>query len=139
MTINSFTKDNAFLSNFAPCRVTLAGHGLVYRSVEQAYVAAKTLDLDKRHEVLLMSGGQAKRWGRMLTLRLDWDDVRLPIMLDLVRQKFKDPDLAALLLATGAQQLVEGNFWGDTFWGVCRGVGENHLGKILMQVRKEIS
>ena len=45
----------------------------------------------------------------------------------------------ANLLATGKATLVEGNSWGDTFWGVCRGKGKNMLGKILMRVRKRLA
>ena len=56
-----------------------------------------------------------------------------------VREKFKThPDLAAQLLATDPQELVEGNHWKDTYWGVCDGIGQNNLGKILMIVRDEI-
>jgi len=58
-------------------------------------------------------------------------------MLDLVRKKFENPLLRAMLLATEDAVLVEGNTWNDTFWGVCRGRGENWLGRILMQVREE--
>ena len=82
--------------------------------------------------------GQAKRIGRRIELRPGWDDVRDEIMLDLIRIKFYLPSLATKLLATGDAELVEGNYWGDTYWGVSRGRGENRLGQILMQVRDEI-
>ena len=59
----------------------------------------------------------------------------LDVMRDLVVQKFSDPLLQSLLETTGDEELIEGNHWGDVFWGVCKGVGENHLGKILMKVR----
>jgi hypothetical protein len=60
-------------------------------------------------------------------------------MESLVKEKFtRDTELGAKLVATGDEELVEGNYWGDTFWGVCRGVGQNHLGKILMKVREEL-
>jgi ribA/ribD-fused uncharacterized protein len=72
-------------------------------------------------------------------LRSDWTEIRLEIMEKIVRAKFwQNPHLARKLVATGDQKLVEGNRWNDTFWGVCRGVGENHLGKILMRVREEL-
>ncbi len=58
-------------------------------------------------------------------------------MLDLLRIKFTIPTLRERLLATGDQTLIEGNTWGDTYWGVCRGVGLNNLGTLLMQVREE--
>ena len=71
-------------------------------------------------------------------MRSDWLDVRLRLMKELVRRKFENPELRSLLLSTGTTVLVEGNQWGDTFWGVCKGVGENHLGLILMEIREEL-
>jgi len=135
--INSFRGKNRFLSNFWPAPVTL--DGVEYPSTENAYQAAKTLDLECRKVFETCSSGDAKKLGRQLTVRDDWKNISLGIMLDLNRQKFQDEELKAKLKATGDQELVEGNTWGDTFWGVCNGVGENHLGKILMQVRKEVS
>ena len=81
-----------------------------------------------------------KRFGKTIKLRLDWEEVKVQIMLGLLRQKFKKgSSLGNRLLATGNQKLIEGNTWGDTFWGVCQGKGLNVLGKLLMQVRDEIS
>ena len=132
--ITSFSGSNRFLSNFWPCQVVLDDE--LYASVEHAYVAAKTLDLDLRHRIReYPTAGQVKRLGRQLTLRSDWESVKLDVMEELVSQKFTDPTLRALLLETGDAELVEGNHWGDVFWGVCKGVGQNHLGKILMKVR----
>ena len=91
-----------------------------------------------RHVASMSLPGEAKRWGRNITLRADWEHVKLPIMLNLVRQKFANDPLRAKLLGTGEHELIEGNHWNDTFWGVCRGVGSNRLGKILMQVRAEL-
>jgi hypothetical protein len=59
-------------------------------------------------------------------------------MTEIIRLKFQNPGLKAKLLATGNQELIEGNTWGDCYWGVCEGNGQNHLGKILMQVREEL-
>ena len=135
--IDSFKGENRFLSNFWPAEVEL--DGMLFPTVEHAYVAAKTLDPEKRAEIRLVNTpGQVKRLGRTLDLRADWDEVKLGIMEGLVRQKFQHPELAALLLATGDQELVEGNTWDDTFWGVCFDVGCNHLGLILMKVRDEL-
>lgn len=111
-----------------------------YGSNEHAFVASKTLDLGERawvrHEP---NPYHAKRMGRRLALRPDWEDIKLHVMETLVREKFaRHPDLAKQLLATGDVELVERNHWGDTFWGVCNGRGENHLGRILMLVRDEL-
>jgi ribA/ribD-fused uncharacterized protein len=135
--IDSFRGAHRFLSNFHPCRVALDGE--VYRSVEHAYQAAKTTNRERRKEVHSLTAGRAKRWGSALPLRPDWEAVKLGMMRDLLRQKFLgDEGLATQLHATGDQDLIEGNTWGDTYWGVCRGRGHNHLGRLLMQVRSEL-
>lgn len=136
--INSFRDKYFFLSNFYHCWVMLDGK--YYPSVEHAYQAAKTLDPIEREKIKNASNpGTAKRLGRVCTHRSDWKKIKVDIMTDLVRQKFiRSHDLAEKLLSTGSEELVEGNTWGDTFWGVYRGRGENHLGKILMQVRREL-
>jgi ribA/ribD-fused uncharacterized protein len=83
-----------------------------------------------------MTGREAKKFGRKVKLRDDWNDVRLQIMGEVVLTKFVvNKDLRDKLIATGQRELIEGNTWHDTFWGVCNGKGGNHLGKILMEVR----
>lgn len=136
MRIEAFTGQWRFLSNFWPCKVEF--EGLVYPSVEHAYQAAKTVDPVERAQVRNAgSASIAKRLGRRVTQRPDWAETRVEIMHNLVKQKFSDPALLQLLLSTGDAELVEGNEWGDTFWGVCRGQGQNQLGKLLMLVRRE--
>lgn len=110
-----------------------------FPSTEHAYQAAKTLDMAARSAIqALPTCGQAKRAGQQLALRSDWEQVKRDVMLDLQRQKYAVPELRSLLDATGDAELIEGNTWGDTYWGVCRGVGQNWLGRLLMQVRDEI-
>lgn len=140
MVISEFQGEYRYLSNFWDFKVPIVLDGIEFFSVETAYQAAKTLDQTKRIEISKMDVRSAKQVGKTLLLRMDWPQVKLDIMLDLVRQKFfNNPELAQLLLKTGNAQLVEGNWWNDTFWGVCRGKGENHLGKILMKVRAELT
>lgn len=136
--IDSFSGEYHFLSNFSQAEVWL--DGMSYRNTEAAYQAAKTFDIRQRRQIqLAATPNDAKRLGRKTTLRSDWEDVKLDIMYRVVRQKFRQHNnLTDMLLATGNKDLVEGNWWGDTYWGVCRGVGENHLGKTLMRVRHEI-
>ena len=136
--ISSFKGEHRFLSNFWPCQVEYEGY--VYPSVEHAYVSAKiscTSEERKELNAILaqMTAGQAKKFGKELPLREDWNVVRLSIMQELLLQKFNDPELKAKLLATGDKELVEGNTWGDKFWGVCDGEGSNHLGRLLMRIR----
>ena len=136
-TIDRFAEDYEFLSNFAPSPIEF--EGIRYPTVEHAYQAQKSLDPDFRQSVAeLATPGRAKRAGQRVALRADWDDVRIPIMTELLRLKFADPELGQRLLGTGAAELIEGNSWGDRFWGVCQGEGENRLGRILMQLRDEL-
>ena len=134
--IKSFSGDYRFLSNFYPVKVVL--DGVTYPTVENAYQAAKTLDLEKRMMFLDVFPGFAKRLGQRLELRPDWNDVKLDIMKRLNEQKYMRPDLRKKLCDTYPIDIVEGNTWGDTFWGVCEGKGSNHLGQILMTIRMQL-
>lgn len=137
--IEKFDGPYRFLSNFIIGQNKITFEGDEYPTVEHAYQAAKTLSAQERAMVLTYATASgAKKVGKALTLRKDWEQVKLGIMNDLVRQKFKDPQLAQQLLDTGDVQLIEGNWWNDTFWGVSHGRGENHLGKILMAIRDEL-
>jgi hypothetical protein len=111
----------------------------MYDSVEHAFQAAKTHDPTEKLRIsTVKTAAEAKRMGRQVTLRSDWDEVKLSIMNEIVRIKFwLNRDLADKLVLTFPDSLVEGNSWGDTYWGVYNGHGENHLGKILVQVRNE--
>ena len=151
--ITLFKDDNGFLSNFYPCHIVL--DGTQYPSVEHAFQAAKAKIDDKITYInsegktatmtardcirSVRTPGMAKRLGREIKLRPGWDDMKLEVMESLVRQKFtNDWYLAEQLLKTGNAKLIEGNWWGDTYWGVYMGNGENNLGKILMRVREEL-
>jgi len=136
--INSFRNKYRFLSNFWPTEIVF--EGIVYPSVEHAYQAAKTLHTEQRLQIkYAKTPGEAKRRGKKITIRDNWDFIKWNVMLTLVRLKFhNNAILKQALLDTGDAEMVEGNTWGDVFWGVCNGKGENHLGKILMKVREEI-
>lgn len=137
--IESFSGEYRFLSNFYPAAVHL--DGVVYPTVEHAYQAAKTLDPEERETIRLSpSPSIAKKLGRHLRMRQDWEEIKLETMALLVIEKFEtNIDLATKLLGTGQAELVEGNWWGDTYWGVCRGKGENNLGRILMATRQQLA
>lgn len=87
-------------------------------------------------KIFELTPGQAKRAGHKGKLREDWEKVRVPLMDELVDLKFYHPALEKRLMNTGAAILVEGNTWGDQFWGVCNGVGQNKLGESLMKARR---
>lgn len=136
--IDMFRGDHNFLSNFWFVKIKYDGE--IYASVEHAYQAAKTLDPKMRIAIRKAHlPANARRIGKYgLVLRPGWEEMKLDVMLELIREKFKDEELRQKLIDTGDEELVEGNNWNDTFWGKCSGVGENYLGKILMKVRDEI-
>jgi ribA/ribD-fused uncharacterized protein len=115
--------------------------GVSYPSVENAYQAAKTLDLGKRELFYNVTPVDAKKLGKQLILREDWENIKINIMKDLIKQKFKNEELKKLLIETNNVVLTEGNNWHDIFWGKCyckkhNREGENHLGKIIMAERE---
>ena len=138
--IKEFQKENRWLSNFWLVDVEFDGH--IFMSVENAYQFAKAeSDKDKQTMLSAYNPVDARRLGRRIKVREDWEDVKLIIMKSLVRQKFiLNTDLRNKLISTGIEEIQEGNTWGDKFWGVDlhSGVGENRLGKIIMDIRKEI-
>jgi ribA/ribD-fused uncharacterized protein len=131
--IEKFSGPHRFLSNFYPC--TIIYGGITYPSVENAYQACKSDDLVVRGIFGKISAKEAKRLGRNIVMSIYFEGRKLELMEQLLWQKFSYPPLKELLLNTGDEELVEGNDWGDRFWGV-DGNGENHLGKILMKIRK---
>lgn len=135
--ISGFDGEYRWLSNFWPAPVVY--EGIAYPTTEHAYQAAKVTDENLRKQVsLLPTPGKAKRFFKGKPIRSDWDQIKLQVMEDLLRQKFQNPYLKAKLLSTGNIEIEETNTWGDVFWGICKGVGENHLGKILMKIRSEL-
>lgn len=137
--IRRFTKETGydFLSNFYPSTVRFEGQ--LYPTVEHAYQAAKSLDSQIRKIILnAKSPAEAKKLGQGIKVRDDWNLVKVDIMRNLITEKFHNPFLCYRLVSTGNAQLIMENKWNDKFWGVCRGTGENWLGKILMEVREEI-
>lgn len=138
MSIDSFTGKYRFLSNFYPCYVDFEGAS--YPSIEHAYQAAKTKVEELRLIFMepIMTAHEAKKAGKRLILRDDWENVKIDVMRTLLKEKFKQPKFKNMLLETKDENLVEGNWWGDKFWGICNGEGENWLGKLLMEIREEI-
>lgn len=134
--ITSFRGKYLFLSNFYSC--TIVYNGRFYKSAEAAFQAQKTTSEKERQRFTNLSASEAKKLGQSLRLRQDWDRNKVSIMEEIVKAKFLlNKDLGEQLLATGNAHLQEMNTWGDTFWGTdMNGIGENHLGQILMRVRE---
>lgn len=131
--------EHDFLSNFHPCIMEF--EGIVYPTTEHAFQAMKSLDNEVRLKIASMSTpGKAKRMGREIALRPDWEYIKDEVMYQVCKIKFSQPGFTKQLLATGDAELVEGNGWNDRYWGVdaVTGVGENKLGKILMRIRSEL-
>lgn len=144
MKIDCFDGKYAFLSNFYPSPIAPFNDGIVYPTVEHAFQAYKTTDINKRKEIAAQpTPGKAKHLGRHVKIRDDWQEIRVNVMYAALKEKFKDLELQTKLLSTGNAELIEGNTWSDNFWGdchcpKCRNIkGENNLGKLLMKIRED--
>lgn len=132
--ITEFKGEYFFLSNFYEFPIEYKGKK--FASTEVAYQWAKTDDPEyKRLLEECTSSSASKKLGKSCPLRDDWDDIKLSVMRELIYIKFVNTELTKQLKDTHDAELIEGNWWGDTYWGVCKGTGKNHLGKLLMEVR----
>jgi ribA/ribD-fused uncharacterized protein len=121
--------------------------GIEYPSSEHAFQAAKTLDQQVRQQIAASpTPDQAKRLGRNIQLRPNWDRwIRFEQMSAVLAAKFQDPQLRQLLVDTSDQLLVEGNNYCDQVWGCCHcgqhaaWPGRNELGQILMRLRGQLA
>ncbi len=137
-SITEFKGEYSFLSNFAWVKIRVGD--FTYPSVEHAYQASKTNSFVLKSYIRnCETPGHAKRAGRRVSpLIEDWDNKKVSIMEVLLSLKFGLEPFRTQLINTNDRELVEGNYWNDTFWGICKGVGENHLGKLLMDIRNEL-
>jgi ribA/ribD-fused uncharacterized protein len=139
--ITSFKGEHFFLSNFYPSKFVF--HGFEWKTAEHAYQAMKCIDENFWKEMAYgdLTAGQAKKIGQKVELPAHWNKSKVYIMRNIVTQKFhQNTDLMKKLDHTKGFELIEGNTWGDTFWGQSPiGVGKNHLGKILMSLRDDIT
>lgn len=135
--IERFDGEYRWLSNFYRCEIVYGGK--VWPSAEHLFQACKTLDYGEREKMRLMrSPGEVKRYARKLALRPDWEKIKIDVMREVVRRKFLNPLLRSKLMLLEGVEIIEGNSWGDRFWGVCEGKGLNWLGRILMDERRKI-
>ena len=137
MPIISFSGNYDFLSNMFVC-LLVDMDGTEYRSSEHYYQAHKIHDACERYEIISASTPRkSKALGRKCELRPDWNDVKDQVMETALRLKFNNEYLRNKLIETHPHELIEGNYWGDTYWGVCDGRGQNKLGMLLMKIRDE--
>jgi ribA/ribD-fused uncharacterized protein len=141
--IAMFDGKYAFLSNFEQSPFTV--DGVTFPTVEHWFQAFKTLDPQEFRDIAAAeTPGKAKRMGRHVTLRPDWEEVKVDVMREGLRKKFAIPEFRVKLLATGDEELMEGNTWHDNTWGNCvcakcqNTPGRNMLGMLLMELRQEI-
>lgn len=136
--INSFRGENSFLSNMSGSSFKVGQE--TYPTVEHFFQVMKTTDPAERAKILAAkTAGEAKKIGRTVTLRKNWNEIREEVMEAGLRAKFQqNPELKKRLIDTGDVDLIEGNTWGDTFWGEVNGKGQNKLGKLLMKIRDEL-
>lgn len=144
--ITQFKDNYRWLSNFwfydNPMLITTEFGILRALSNEHFYAAMKNEDPLHLKAALEHPSKGLKKFGTSVELREDWHEIKEDVMLHALRYKFSkdNPILRSKLLATGDQEIQEGNSWGDKYWGVClkTGEGENRLGRLIMQVRSEI-
>lgn len=138
----------AFLSNFTFVPTGIRYNGLKFHTVENAYQAAKCGNIKDMYKFTSIPPEQAKKLGRKITMRDDWNEVKLDIMKELLSQKFACPSLAEQLIATGDSYIAEDNYWHDNYWGICNCPNcidkfsfdeQNHLGKLLMEIRAKLN
>ena len=137
--IRIFKGDYEFLSNFYPSPIKFENY--ICPTLEHAFQASKTSDSQVRKQIIqARTPSEAKSLGKKCKLIPNWQEIKLKVMMDLIRIKFSKDPFKSRLLNTGDSELIEGNWWGDKFWGVDErtGVGKNNLGKILMEIREEL-
>ena len=139
LVIHGFFGPYRFLSNMWPCAIIFRGN--TFPSVENAYQSAK---FDDAHvlQFVQITPKESKKLSITMPMKYtstEWDAMRISIMSECLQSKFANPELAALLLSTGEKHLAETNWWEDRFWGCDKnGVGENNLGKLLMEIRTRL-
>ena len=137
--ITSFKDDYEFLSNFYPCKITIAGY--TFPSVENAYQAMKCANLSDYGQFVNIGPAEAKKLGRKVQLRSDWEQIKYNVMRQLLDLKFQDKVLLKMLQDTAPESIIEGNYWHDNYWGMCQcdkcksKIKYNHLGELLQRKR----
>jgi ribA/ribD-fused uncharacterized protein len=135
--ISDFHGQFFFLSNFY--RSPITEHDITYPTMEHYFQAQKADNAEAKKRIASAeTPSKAKYLGRSVHLVPDWEIVKLAVMRDGLQLKFaEDSQLAWALLSTGDAYLIEGNSWGDRYWGV-DGHGSNWLGNLLMARRAEL-
>lgn len=131
-----FRNEYDFLSNFYNCKITY--EGITYKNAEAAFQAQKEDNKTNRIVYSFVDGKTAKKWGRKTKLRKNWEEIKDNLMYEIVKEKFLQNDELKIKLKNIKKEIIEENYWNDTYWGVCNGIGKNKLGEILEKIKKEI-
>lgn len=137
--IKEFKNQYFFLSNFYEYPIYY--NKLVFCNAEAAFQAQKVINEKDQYKFINLNASQARKLGKTVQLRKDWEEIKDNVMYEIVKRKFTiNKELQQKLLETKEKKLVEGNWWHDTYWGVDSKtrIGQNKLGKILMKVREEV-
>ena len=130
----TFRGEYWFLSNLYPCKIFF--NGSTYPCAESAFQAMECVNLNDRKVFSSLDGVSARRFGRKVELRSDWEQVKDSIMYKVLKAKFQQNPELLVKLKQITETIQEDNTWGDTYWGVCDGKGKNKLGELLMTIRR---
>lgn len=136
--ILGFTGEYRWLSNFWRLEYPIEVNGYKFYTTENLYQAFKCAKIDDFPYFVDITPGEAKKLGRTIEIIDGWDSMKLDVMKELQIIKYTQPKFRDLLIQTGDRYIEETNNWNDVFYGVCNGIGENHLGKIIMDIRKTL-
>ena len=139
--INQFRGDFYFLSNMYECDIEFNKNK--FKSIEHAYIYHKYDNIEiKKLALSDIDGKVLKIESKRFKKVKGWDDIKLKLMYELLKVKFNKTPFKEMLISTNDCNIVEGNSWNDTFWGVditqTPNIGENHLGRLIMKVRDEL-
>jgi len=134
-TITNFRDQYYFLSNMYPLPEPITIWGYTFTCTESAYQGFKVMQPSHFQS---LNGYEAKHANLRFVMRDDWQTLKNQVMYSLLIEKFKQPALREQLLATLDAEIIEGNKWADTYWGMSGGIGANTLGRMLMQLRNEL-
>lgn len=141
VNIPYYETSNFVFSNFSAHQVNYKG--ISYPTVEHAFHAQKFEDKNLQNQIR-DCGSPLEAWSLARELkpqrRSDWNDVKVAILTELVREKISQhQEVKDALLATGKDEIIEVNP-NDDFWGSgVDGNGQNQTGKLLMLIRSELS
>lgn len=134
--IGMFKGEYSWLSNMTSCTPFIY-EGISYNTVENFYQAQKSESLGLKLQISKLSPYDAKSYGKAVKIRKDWESVKDDVMKKGLEFKFNQPKFKNLLINTGKSELIEGNYWNDTYWGwsIQKAKGQNKLGNFIMEIR----